>query len=58
MLGRGAYFAGTIDTRTRITYWTTKRRKTLISRTEFIEHVFNGVMRKWKRMRLAALLIK
>ena len=58
MLGSGAYFAGTLDTWTRSTYWITKRRKILISLTEFIERIFNGARRKVKRMRQAAQLIK
>ena len=45
LLGRGADFAGTLDTYTRSTYWVTKWRERQVLLTEFISRMFN-----WREM--------
>ena len=40
LLGRGAYFAGTIDTWTRGAYWNTKRWKRYISHRVYFTHLY------------------
>ena len=39
VLGREAYLAGTLDTRTRSTFWVTMKCKRQVSLTEFIAHI-------------------